>query len=67
VLKGDQYRAIARLPYVGWIVDFRAANGGEILLSAIAFVGALSLIQHFWRRRRRGQLIVPDGASPAGS
>ena len=67
VLKGDQYRTIARLPYVGWIVDFRAANGGEVLLSAIGLVGALSLIQRFWLRRRRGQVIVPDGASPAGS
>ena len=67
VLKGDQYRTIARLPYVGWIVDFRAANGGEILLSAIGLVGALSLLQRFWLRRRRGQVIVPGGASPAGS
>jgi signal peptidase len=62
VLKGDQYRTIARLPYVGWIVDFRAANGGEILLSAIALVGALSLLQRFWLRRRRGRVIVPGGA-----
>jgi signal peptidase I len=67
VLTGDQYRTIARLPYVGWIVDFRAANGGGILLSAIGLVGALSLLQRFWLRRRRGQLIVPDGTSPAGS
>jgi signal peptidase len=66
VLKGDQYRTIARLPYVGWIVDFRAANGGEILLSAIGLVGALSLLQRVWLRRRRSRLIIPDGASPAG-
>jgi signal peptidase I len=66
VLKGDQYRTVARLPYLGWVVNFRAANGAEILLGAIGFVGALSLFQRFWLRRRR-QVIVPDGAAPAGS
>ncbi len=65
VLQGDQYRTIARLPYVGWIVDFRAANGARILLGAIAFLGAASLLQRF--RPRRGRRNVPDGASPAGS
>jgi signal peptidase len=65
VLKGDQYRTLARLPYVGWIVDFRAANGAEILFGAIAFVGALSILQRL-RLRRRSHLIVPDGASPSG-
>jgi signal peptidase len=64
VLKGDQYRTVARLPYLGWVVNFRAANGAEILLGAIALVGALSLLQRFWPRR--GQVIVPDGASPSG-
>jgi signal peptidase len=66
VLKGDQYRTIARLPYVGWIVDFRAANGARILLGAIALVGSLSLVQRLWLRRR-SRLIVPGGAPPAGS
>ncbi len=65
VLKGDQYRTIARLPYVGWIADFRAANGARILLGAIGLLGALSLLQRFWLRRGRRKL--PDGASPAGS
>ena len=65
VLKGDQYRTIARLPYVGWIVDFRAANGARILLGAIAFLGVVSLLQRFWLRRSRRN--VPDGVSPAGS
>ena len=65
VLKGNQYRTVSRLPYLGWLVNFRAANGGEILLGAIALVGALSLLQRFWPRR--GQVIVPDGASPSGA
>jgi signal peptidase len=66
VLKGDQYRTVARLPYVGWIVDFRAANGGVILLAAVAFLGAWSLLQRFWRPRRR-QGIAPAGTTPSGS
>ena len=53
VLKGDQYRTVARLPYLGWVVNFRAANGAEILLGAIALVGALSLLQRFWHASAR--------------
>ena len=58
VLKGDQYRTVARLPYVGWIANFHAANGALILLIAIAAVGAFSLTQRF--RLRRSRIVAAD-------
>jgi signal peptidase I len=61
-LHGDQYLMRARLPYVGWIVDFKAVNGLRLLLMAIVVLGALSLGQHLLlarhpprRRSRHGR------------
>ena len=51
-LQGDQYVMRARLPYVGWLVDFRAMNGLRLLLAAVGALGLVSLGQHLWLRRR---------------
>jgi signal peptidase I len=50
-LRGDQYLMRARLPYVGWIVDFKAANGFRLLLLAIGGLGAISVGQQLWLAR----------------
>jgi signal peptidase I len=51
-LTGHQFRTIARLPYLGWVVNFRAANGALLLLAAIALAAAISLLQTAWQRNR---------------
>jgi signal peptidase I len=53
VLKGKQYRTVARLPWVGWLTDFRAANGGLLLVAAVAILGVVSLLQRLRGRRRQ--------------
>lgn len=61
VLKGKQYRTVTRLPWVGWLADFRAANGGLLLLAALATLGVISLLQRL--RGRRGQLAAGVNAT----
>jgi signal peptidase len=56
VLKGNQYRTVARLRWVGWLADFRAANGGLLCLAALTVVGAISLVQRL--RRGRGPVVA---------
>lgn len=69
-LQSDQYVMRARLPYVGWIVNFRAMNGLRLLLGAMVALGLASLGQHLWLRRhpqrRRGRHHhAVSGISPA--
>ena len=63
VLKGKQYRTVARLPWVGWLADFRAANGGLLLMAALAIVGVISLLQRL--RRRRAPVAAAVSAPPS--
>jgi signal peptidase I len=51
-LRGDQYLMRARLPYVGWITDFKAANGLRLLIEAIAGLTIISIGQQLWLARR---------------
>jgi signal peptidase len=64
VLKGNQYRTVARLPWVGWLTDFRAANGGLLIVGAATVVGAISLAQRLRGRRSRATAAVTG--PPAG-
>jgi signal peptidase I len=52
LLRGDQYRMRARLPYVGWIVDFKAQNGMRLLVEAIAMILWISVAQRIWQSAR---------------
>jgi signal peptidase I len=58
VLRGDQYVMRARLPYVGWIVDFKADGGVRLLFFAIVALGVVSGGQYLWlaRRSKRGRM-----------
>lgn len=51
-LRGNQYVMRARLPYVGWIVDFKALNGMQILVKAIAVLLWISVAQRIWQSAR---------------
>jgi signal peptidase I len=65
-LTGDQYVMRARLPYVGWIVDFKAAHGIVALLAVIALLGLVSFGQHLRLRRSSRRRLAPQGRqSPA--
>jgi signal peptidase I len=65
-LHGEQYVMRARLPYVGWIVDFKAAHGYVLLLGLVALLGLLSVGQFLWLRRPSRRRLVPQGRqSPA--
>jgi signal peptidase I len=63
-LRGRQYVQRARLPYVGWIVDLKSANGMRLLLEAIALAVLVSVGQQIWLRR---QLVRRPGLSYAHS
>ena len=69
-LHGDQYVMRARLPYVGWIVNFKAADGMRWLLDAVAVLAAASVAQQIWlyrhlygERRRRASTPITSLAS----
>jgi hypothetical protein len=51
-LRGDQYVMRARLPYLGWIVDFKALNGMRLLIEAIGLLLWFSVAQRIWQSAR---------------
>jgi hypothetical protein len=51
-LRGDQYVMRARLPYVGWIADFKALSGMQLLVEAIAVLLWISVAQRIWQSAR---------------
>jgi signal peptidase I len=63
-LSGHAYRMRAVLPYAGWIVDFKAANGYLWLLVAVLLLSLASAVQPLLaRRQRRRQLHVSPSTS----
>jgi signal peptidase I len=62
-LSGKAYRMRAVLPYVGWIVDFKAVNGFLWLMAAVLVLGLVSLAQQMVGRQRRHRLEVLTTAS----
>ncbi len=52
-LSGKAYRMRAVVPFAGWIVDFKAANGYFWLMAAALLLSLLSGAQHLAERRQR--------------